>query len=75
MASIAPFSNADVLLVDPSDNQNVTFADQRCGGHVNATTGDIAGYISRNKDAPYTGPPKGYTCPLGQLCIVRNFIR
>lgn len=39
---------------------------QVCGGHINATTLDVSGYISD------TGVPtrysKGYVCSLGQIC-------
>lgn len=45
---------------------------QSCGGHINATTLTVSGFIhTNNRSTKYT---KGYVCSLGQVCMVRIFL-
>jgi hypothetical protein len=43
---------------------------QTCGGHINATTLQISGYLSLSNQTISDG--KGYICPLGQICKERE---
>ncbi|CAA7264458.1 unnamed protein product [Cyclocybe aegerita] len=40
---------------------------QFCGGHVDPTTFNATGYIQLNNQS--VADPKGYICPLGQVCM------
>jgi hypothetical protein len=56
---------------DPQGQQNFTFPDQHCGGHRDAAGRPIS-YIDIDTQQPVGGTPKGFICPLGQLCLVRG---
>lgn len=57
--------------IDPSGgNSDYILEGQQCGGHINATTGLRSSFIVSATGSPSASAPKGYTCPLGQLCMV-----
>lgn len=54
-------------LLQPTLGENVTqIGQQFCGGHINSTTLQPEGYI--RADGTIVSAPKGYICPVGQLC-------
>jgi hypothetical protein len=44
---------------------------QFCGGHIDPANLNPTGYIQLNNQTFQS--PKGYICPLGQLCVVHRF--
>lgn len=58
------------MFADPAGEANYTFEDQRCGGHVNTSTGGMSSYIPQGSVYPASYAPKGFICPAGQLCMV-----
>ncbi|KAF8632710.1 hypothetical protein AX15_001734 [Amanita polypyramis BW_CC] len=56
--------------LQPTLGEDQTQLTQFCGGHINPNTLQISGYVKANgRVAP---EPKGFICPLGQLCIEAN---
>ena len=41
---------------------------QFCGGFIDPVTLNVTGYVQLNNHT--VGTPKGYICPLGQVCMV-----
>jgi len=44
---------------------------QFCGGHIDPITLNVTSYIPQ-AGSPGSSEPKGYICPLGQVCMVRS---
>jgi hypothetical protein len=57
------------VLTDPNNATNQVVLGQICGGHINATSLDNARYLLQD-GSQSDAPPKGYICPLGQVCQV-----
>ena len=51
------------------DGGNVTMQDQRCGGFVNASSGERVGYIESQTGLPLADGPKGFICPVDSVCV------
>lgn len=59
------------VFIDPNNATNEVVLDQRCGGHINATTLLDDSYLEED-GSPSTAPPKGFICPLGQVCQLQD---
>jgi hypothetical protein len=57
------------VLTDPNNATNQIVLEQICGGHLNTTSLAEARYLLLD-GSPSSSPPKGYICPLGQICQV-----
>jgi hypothetical protein len=59
------------VLTDPNNATNEIVLDQICGGHLNASDLTDTSYLLQ--DGLSSGrSPKGYICPLGQVCQVSS---
>lgn len=56
------------ILIYPPVNGQIQLQEQQCGGHIDSETLQTVGYIDRFNQG--TGSPKGFICPLGQICQV-----
>jgi hypothetical protein len=52
--------------------QELQLTGQFCGGHIDPGTLGVTSYIQL--DGVQAGPTKGYICPLGQVCRVRDSV-
>lgn len=59
--------------IDPAGQSNNTL-NQMCGGHVDPVNGDLAPFFRSDGSQSTVMGPKGFICPLGQLCIVSVYI-
>lgn len=59
------------ILTDPNNGTNEINLEQLCGGHINASTLLTDNYLDED-GTPSSAPPKGYICPLGQVCQVQS---
>ena len=57
------------VLTDPNNSTNQIVLEQMCGGHLNVTSLENARYLLQD-GSQSDAPPKGYICPLGQVCQV-----
>jgi hypothetical protein len=55
------------------DGQRTIELDQQCGGHIDPNSFEAVGYITM-KDVPMARP-KGFICPLGQICLVCSLFK
>lgn len=56
------------VLVQSGGNGNITLSNQACGGQIDPVNLNATGYYS--EQGVVTGDPKGFICPLGQICQV-----
>jgi hypothetical protein len=61
------------VLTDPNNSTNDIVLDQLCGGHLNATSLENARYLLQDGSSS-DARPKGYICPLGQVCQVSPIV-
>ena len=61
------------VLSDPNNSTNQIVLDQICGGYLNATSLENARYLLQD-GSQSAAPPKGYICPLGQVCQVSDHL-
>lgn len=59
------------VLTDPNNATNEIVLDQICGGYLNVTSLENARYLLQD-GSQSDARPKGYICPLGQVCQVRR---
>ena len=57
------------VLTDPKNSTNQIVLEQICGGHLNVTSLENARYLLQD-GSESDARPKGYICPLGQVCQV-----
>lgn len=60
----------DCVLTDPNNASNSISLSQQCGGYLDPTTLTEMTYIQIS-GVPVAGSPKGFICPLNQVCQVR----
>ena len=58
------------VLTDPNNSTNQVVLEQLCGGHINLTTLLNDNYLEEDGTRS-DAPPKGYICPVGQVCHVQ----
>lgn len=54
--------------IDPANQQNMTFPNQRCGGSY-ASDGSKLSFVQASDHTFADEDSKGFLCPFGQLCI------
>lgn len=59
------------VFTDLNNATNEVTLEQLCGGHINASTLLTDNYLDED-GSPSSAPPKGYICPLGQVCQVQG---
>lgn len=59
------------VLTDPNNSTNEVVLEQLCGGHINFTTLLEDNYLEEDGTTS-NAPPKGYICPVGQVCQVQS---
>lgn len=59
------------MLTDPHNSSNVIQLQTQCGGWLNSTSLESVSYLNLDGTSSAV-PPKGYICPLGQICMVSS---
>ncbi len=57
------------IMTDPHNSSNVISLGNQCGGWLDGITLEAVGYL--DSAGNIVASPKGYICPLGQVCQVR----
>jgi hypothetical protein len=57
------------ILTDPNNSSNTISLSQQCGGYLDPTTFQAMPYLQIN-GVPIVGDPKGFICPMNQICQV-----
>ncbi|WVO19052.1 uncharacterized protein IAS62_000328 [Cryptococcus decagattii] len=59
------------MLTDPHNSSNVIQLQTQCGGWLNSTSLESVSYLNLDGTSSAV-PPKGYICPLGQICMTTD---
>ncbi|OXH34034.1 high-affinity cell membrane calcium channel [Cryptococcus neoformans] len=59
------------VLTDPHNSSNVIQLETQCGGWLDPTSFKSMSYLSLDGTSSAV-PPKGYICPLGQICMTTD---
>lgn len=62
------------VLTDPHNSSNVIQLETQCGGWLDPASLESASYLNLDGTSSAV-PPKGYICPLGQICMVSSTTR
>lgn len=61
-------------VISPTLGEGPVFRDQQfCGGYIDPVSHNVTSYVHMNNKTA-SEPPKGYICPLGQVCMVSGRI-